>query len=52
MGYQGLDLKEGISFDISYELSDSNTTELVLYLGVDFDGNKKKMPLSNSHLLL
>ena len=42
--YQGLDLKEEISFDVSYELSDPDTTELALYLGVDFDGDKKKMP--------
>lgn len=40
--YQGLDLKEEISFDVSYELSDPDTTELALYLGVDFDGDKKE----------
>ncbi len=40
--YQGLDLKEAISFDVSYELSDPDTTELALYLGIDFDGDKKE----------
>ena len=52
MDFQGLGIKEGISFDISYELSDSNRIELVLCLGVDFDGDKRKMLLSNLPLLL
>ncbi|MCF6149649.1 MAG: hypothetical protein E3K37_13430 [Candidatus Kuenenia sp.] len=40
--FQDVNLREGISFDVSYELSDSAATELVLYIGVDFDGDKKE----------
>lgn len=42
VNFQDINLREGISFDVSYKLSDPAVTELVLYLGVDFDGDKKE----------
>ncbi len=42
VNFQDINLREDVSFDVSYELSDSTTTELVLYLGVDFDNDKKE----------